>query len=91
MNALSIRLDPDLERRLDLEVARRNTTRSRFVQELLRDALAPKSSVLLLQEARAQYSLPDPARARERTDKSTRVKSLVRDAVKRKLAAGKVE
>ncbi len=91
MSALSIRLDPELERRLDLEVARRNTTRSRFVQEILRDALAPKDAVMLLQEARAEYALPDPARKRVRTDKSARVKSLVRETVKRKLAAGKSE
>lgn len=87
MSALSIRLDADLERRLDLEVARRNTTRSRFVQDLLREALAPKNPVLLLQEARAEYVLPDPSRKRVRTDKSTRVKELARESVKRKLAA----
>jgi len=86
MNALSIRLDPDLERRLDLEVAKRGTTRSRFVQDLLRDALAPKDPVLLLMEARAEYALPDPARKRVRTDKSTRVKDLVRETVRRKHA-----
>ena len=91
MSAMSIRLDPELERRLDLEVARRNTTRSRFVQELLREALAPKNSVLLLHEARAEYALPDPARKRVRTDKSARVKSLAQEAVKRKLSAGKSE
>lgn len=91
MSALSIRLDAELERRLDLEVARRNTTRSRFIQELLREALAPKDPVLLLQEARAEYALPDPARKRVRTDKSTQVKSLVQDAVKRKLSAGKAK
>jgi len=89
MSALSIRLDAELERRLDLEVARRNTTRSRFVQDLLREALEPRDPVLLLQEARAEYALPDPAKKRVRTDRSTRVKALARDAVKRKLAAGK--
>jgi len=89
MSALSIRLDPELERRLDLEVARLNTTRSRFVQDLLREALAAKNPVLLLQEARAEYKLPDPAKKRTRTDRSTQVKALARDAVKRKLAIGK--
>ncbi|HEY4080077.1 MAG TPA: ribbon-helix-helix protein, CopG family [Burkholderiaceae bacterium] len=86
MSALSIRLDPELEHRLDLEVARRNTTRSRFVQDLLREALSPKDPVLLLQEARAEYALPDPVRKKTRTDKSTRVKALVRESVERKLS-----
>jgi hypothetical protein len=84
MRALSIRLDPDLERRLDLEVARRKTTRSRFVQELLRDALEPANPALLVEEARAAYGLPDPLTHKPRTNKSARVKELVREAVLRK-------
>ena len=84
MSALSIRLDPELERRLDMEVARRNTTRSRFVQDLLREALQPRDPMHLLEEARAEYGLPDPLSHRPRTNKSARVKELVRDAVARK-------
>ena len=84
MSALSIRLDPELERRLDLEVARRKTTRSRFVQELLREALEPQDPMHLLEEARAQYGLPDPLTHKPRTNKSAHVKELVRKAVLRK-------
>lgn len=84
MSALSIRLDPDLERRLDLEVARRNTTRSRFVQDLLREALQPQSAMHLLEEARAEYGLPDPRTHKPRTNKAANVKKLVREAVARK-------
>jgi predicted transcriptional regulator len=84
MSALSIRLDPELERRLDLEVARRNTTRSRFVQEILREALRPRDAMHLLEEARAEYGLPDPRTQKRRTNKSARVKELVQQAVARK-------
>lgn len=84
MSALSIRLDPELERRLDVEVARRKTTRSRFVQDVLRDALAPPNPMHLLEEARAEYGLPDPLTHKPRTNKAARVKELVREAVARK-------
>jgi metal-responsive CopG/Arc/MetJ family transcriptional regulator len=84
MSTLSIRLDPELERRLDLEVARRKSTRSRFVQDLLREALSPQDPVHLLQEARAAYGLPDPAAATVRTNKAADVKALVRKAVANK-------
>jgi metal-responsive CopG/Arc/MetJ family transcriptional regulator len=89
MSTLSIRLDPDLERRLDLEVARRKSTRSRFVQELLREALSPQDPVHLMQEARAVYGLPDPTRAKVRTNKAVDVKALVRKAVAGKQGRGK--
>jgi predicted DNA-binding protein len=84
MSTLSIRLDPELERKLDSEVARLGTTRSRFVQELLADRLQASSPALLLKEARAEYKLPDPAKARVKTDKAANVKALVREAVVRK-------
>ncbi len=91
MSALSIRLDPELERRLDMEVARRKTTRSRFVQELLRRALEPQDPMHLVQEARAEYGLPDPLSHKPRTDKASRVKTLVRAAVARKYGRGAPE
>ena len=81
MSTLSIRLDPELEHKLDWEVARLGTTRSRFVQDLLAEKLAAPNPALLVMEARAEYKLPDPAKAKVRTDKSANVKALVRDAV----------
>lgn len=84
MSILSIRLDPDLERQLDLEVARRRTTRSRLVQEVLRASLAPQDPARLLQEARAAYELPDPATVQAKTDLAGNTKSAVRQAVARK-------
>ncbi|WP_167784793.1 hypothetical protein [Ramlibacter rhizophilus] len=84
MAILSIRLDPELERQLDLEVARRRTTRSRLVQEMLRASLAPQNPARLLQEARAAYELPDPATVETKTDLAANTKSLARQAVARK-------
>jgi hypothetical protein len=57
------------------------STRSRFVQDLLREALSPQDPVHLLQEARAAYGLPDPASAKVRTNKAADVKALVRKTV----------
>jgi hypothetical protein len=82
MSTLSLRLPPALSSRLDEEVARRGTTRSRFVQEVLQRALAPKDPVQLLEEVRAAYRLPAPAArpAEQRTEASLRVKEGVRTA-----------
>ena len=84
MSTLSIRLDTDLGRQLDIEVARRGTTRSKFVQEVLREALTPQHPLRLLQEARAEFGLPDPAAARTQTNKAADVKRLARKSVQRK-------
>lgn len=84
MSALSIRLDAETARRLDQEVARRGTTRSRFVQDMLREALQPADPLALLHEARAHYGLPDPLAQQPRTDKASQTKALVREAVRRK-------
>lgn len=89
MSTLSIRLDPELERRLDLEVERRGSTRSRYVQELLREALSPQDPLHLLREARAEYGLPDPAEVKVRTNKAANVKVLVRQAVADKHGPGR--
>ena len=61
MAALSLRLDPELEMRLTQEVARRKTTKTQFVQDLLRQALEPRDPVALLYAVRAQHGLPDPS------------------------------
>jgi hypothetical protein len=63
MGSLSLRLSPDLEARLEEEVLRRNTTKTRFVQELLSRALEPKDPIALLKQARAAYGLPEPGSA----------------------------
>ncbi|WP_194792784.1 ribbon-helix-helix protein, CopG family [Caenimonas koreensis] len=81
MSTLSIRLDAELEDRLDREVERLGTTRSRFVQDLLLQRLESPSPFALLQEARTEYKLPNPARAKVKTNKAANVKALVRAVV----------
>lgn len=86
MAALSLRLDPELEMRLTQEVARRKTTKTQFVQDLLRQALEPRNPVDLLYAARAQHGLPDPSDASvPLTDRSQNVKVLVYRQVQAKL------
>lgn len=89
MSALSIRLSPEIEKRLELEVGRLKVTKSKFVQDLLESALAPKDSVALLMQARAQYGLDDLAQAAVTTNKAAQVKALAREAVRQKHAAEK--
>lgn len=91
MSALSIRLSPEIEKRLELEVGRLKVTKSRFVQDLLESALAPKDSVALLMQARAQYGLDDLATTAATTNKAAQVKALAREAVQKKHAAEKAQ
>ncbi|WP_325547241.1 hypothetical protein [Ramlibacter sp.] len=84
MSTLSIRLNHELELKLDREVARLGTTRSRFVQDLLAQKLDAPTPAMLLSEARAEYKLPDPAKAKVRTRKASNVKALVRKVVAQK-------
>lgn len=89
MSALSIRLSPEIEKRLEMEVSRLKVTKSRFVQDLLESALAPKDAVALLMQARAQHGLDELAKTTAPTNKAARVKALVREAVQKKHAAEK--
>lgn len=87
MAALSLRLDPELEMRLTQEVQRRKTTKTQFVQDLLRQALEPRNPVDLLYALRAEYGLPDPqTTVADPTEQSRHVKSLVREKVQAKHA-----
>jgi hypothetical protein len=86
MAALSLRLDPELEMRLTQEVARRKTTKTQFVQDLLRQALEPRDPVALLYAVRAQHGLPDPTdSAVPETRRSENVKASVQRRVQDKL------
>lgn len=85
MGALSLRLDDELEMRLTQEVARRKTTKTQFVQDLLREALTPRDPVDLLYAVRAQHGLPDPGDASvPMTHRSENVKALVYEQVQGK-------
>ena len=81
--ALSIRIPPEIEQRLEQEVARLSTTKSRYVQDLLRRALAPKDPIALLMQIRKDYGI-SPQKGMPQTDKSRRSKELARQAVARK-------
>ncbi len=89
MSALSIRLSPEIEKRLEMEVSRLKVTKSRFVQDLLENALAPKDAVALLMQARAHYGLDELAQTATVTNKAANVKALVREAAQKKHAAEK--
>ena len=91
VSALSIRLTPEIEKRLEMEVSRLKVTKSRFVQDLLESALAPKDAVALLMQAREQYGLDELAKTAKPTNKAANVKALVREAVRKKHAAEKVD
>lgn len=91
MSALSIRLSPEIEKRLEMEVSRLKVTKSRYVQDLLETALAPKDAVALLMQAREQYGLDELAKTAAPTNKAAHVKALVREAVRKKHAAQKLD
>ncbi|MGB4116746.1 MAG: hypothetical protein WBK51_09390 [Polaromonas sp.] len=81
--AISVRIPPEIEQRLEHEVARLSTTKSRYVQDLLRQALAPKDPIALLMQIRKDYGI-SPKKGIPQTDKSSRSKELARQAVARK-------
>lgn len=92
MAALSLRLDPELEMRLTQEVRRRNTTKTEFVQALLRQALEPRDPVELLYALRTEHGLPEPQPdAASATEKSRQVKTLVHKKVHAKYSAQPAE
>ena len=81
--AISVRIPPEIEQRLEHEVARLSTTKSKYVQDLLRQALAPKDPVALLIQIRRDYGIA-PQIGTPKTDKSRHSKELARQAVARK-------
>lgn len=78
---LSVRLESDVEQAFELEIKRLKTTKSQFVNQLLREALRPKDPMQLLLDIRARYGLVTPGLDTVRTDKSENVNALVRQAV----------
>jgi hypothetical protein len=84
MTALSIRIEPELEEMLSLEVKRLKTTRSKFIQNLLTQALAPKDAYALLMKAHAQFGIEQPDLSIPRTNNASNVKALVKAAIEEK-------
>lgn len=86
---LSVRLEPEIEQAFENEVRRLKTTKSQFVNQLLREALRPKDPIELLMELREQYGIPTPGPNTPRTNRSSNVKQLVREAVGKKFREGR--
>jgi hypothetical protein len=83
-SALSIRISPEIQARLEREAVRLSTTKSKYVQHLLEQALLPKDPVALLMQVREEYGIPAVTARTPRTNKSSHVKRLVKEAIMRK-------
>ena len=81
---LSVRVDRDLEPYFELEIKRLKTTKSEFVNRLLRQALAPIDPMQLLLEIRSKYGIPEPGIDTPRTQNSTNTKMRAVQAVRTK-------
>ena len=86
---LSVRVDRDLEPHFELEIKRLKTTKSEFVNKLLRQALAPKDPMQLLLEIRSKYGIPEPGESTPRTNNSSNTKVRAVQAAKAKHLANR--
>jgi hypothetical protein len=82
--ALSIRISPEIQQRLERETARLKTTKSQYVQELLEQALLPKDPIALLMQVRKEFGIPEITANTPRTDKASNVKKLVKEEILKK-------
>lgn len=81
---LSVRIDRDLEPHFELEIKRLGTTKSEFVNKLLRQALAPKDPMQLLLDIRSKYGIPEPGVDTPRTHNSSNTKERAVQTVRSK-------
>ena len=86
---LSVRVDRDLEPYFELEIKRLKTTKSEFVNKLLRQALAPKDPMQLLLDIRSKYGIPEPGVDTPRTNNSSNTKARSIQVVKAKHLANR--
>lgn len=82
--ALSIRISPEIQERLEREASRLSTTKSKYVQHLLEQALLPKDPIALLMEVRQECGIPVVTAKMPSTNKASNVKKLVKEAIVRK-------
>jgi hypothetical protein len=82
--ALSIRISPEIQERLEREASRLSTTKSKYVQHLLEQALLPKDPVALLMQVRKEHGIPAATANMSSTNKASDVKKLVKEAILRK-------
>ena len=76
---LSVRLDVDLQQAFELEVKRLKTTKSQYVNQLLRQALQPRDPMLLLEDIRRQYGIAEPGPETPRTNKARTSRERLRE------------
>ena len=81
---LSVRVDRDLEPYFELEIKRLKTTKSEFVNRLLRQALAPTDPMQLLLDIRKKYGIPEPGLDAPRTQNSSDTRTRAVQAVRSK-------
>ena len=81
---LSVRVDRDLEPHFELEIKRLGTTKSEFVNKLLRQALAPKDPMQLLLDIRSKYGIAEPGVKTPRTSNSSNTKERAIQTVRSK-------
>ena len=86
---LSVRVDRDLEPHFELEIKRLKTTKSEFVNKLLRQALAPKDPMQLLLEIRSKYGVSELGTSTLRTNNFSNTKVRAIQAVKAKFLANR--
>jgi antitoxin component of RelBE/YafQ-DinJ toxin-antitoxin module len=86
---LSVRIDRDLEPYFELEIKRLGTTKSEFVNLLLRQALAPKDPMQLLLDIRSKYGIAEPGVKTTRTNNSSKTKERAVQAVRSKHRASR--
>jgi antitoxin component of RelBE/YafQ-DinJ toxin-antitoxin module len=86
---LSVRIDRDLEPYFELEIKRLGTTKSEFVNLLLRQALAPKDPMQLLLDIRSKYGIAEPTVKSPRTNNSSKTKERAIQAVSSKHRASR--
>jgi hypothetical protein len=84
---LSVRVDRDLEPQFELEIKRLGTTKSEFVNKLLRQALAPKDPMQLLLDIRSKYGIAEPDVNTLRTKNSSNTKQRALQVVRSKRRA----
>jgi hypothetical protein len=68
---LSVRIDRDLQPYFEMEIKRVGTTKSEFVNQLLRQALAPKDPMQLLLDIRRKYGISELKVSIPRTSNSS--------------------
>ena len=86
---LSVRIDRDLEPYFELEIKRLKTTKSEFVNSLLRKALAPQDPMQLLLDIRSKFGIPEPAVDTPRTQNSTNTRERAAQVVRDKHRANR--